>query len=287
VGIVPAENSIDRYQREGARLRGLIDELLPSGWEWPGKRVLDFGCGSSRVLRHFASEAGEAEFYGCDLDKPSIAWNTANLSPPFRFFANHPTPPLPLAEGLLDLVWAMSVFTHIGDGWSAWLTEIHRVLSPGGLLIASFLGDGMWPDLVGEPYNEDAVGITVLRPWEGPEAWVFHSEWWLREHWGRAFEVLTVRRPPVTDDGSSEITHSYIVLRRREGVITQAELERIDPTEHREIAGLQTALRMARSEQLLLAGLLRTLVRRQERSALGRTKQGLVRVRHALQQRQP
>jgi SAM-dependent methyltransferase len=283
IGIVPSGDPLDWYVREGARLRGLIDELLPPGWDWEGKRALDFGCGSGRVLRHFATEASRAEFYGCDVDEPSIAWDTASLSPPFRFFLNTLMPPLELADGSLDLIWAMSVFTHISDTWSAWLLELHRVLSPGGILIASYLGEGVWPDLVQEPYREDEVGMAVLRLWEEHDAWVFHSEWWLREHWGRAFDVLAVRRPSARRDGSPEVTHSYIVLRRREHPPTRAELERIDPAEPREIAGLQTALRLARSEQMLLAGLLRTLVSRGERTPLDRAKRGVGRMRHPLQ----
>jgi SAM-dependent methyltransferase len=171
-----------------------------------------------------------------------------HLRPPFQFFVNGIAPPLSLPAGSLDLVYAMSVFTHIADGWSAWLAEMHRLLAPGGTLIASYLGEGMWEALVGEPYREAEAGMTVMHHWEGPGAWVFHSEWWLREHWGRAFEVLDVRRPPRAPDGSSQITHSYVVLRRREVDISEADLERIDAADPREVAGLQTSLRLARNE---------------------------------------
>lgn len=280
VGSVPGQDPLDWYLREGARLRDLIEELLPSGWDWTGKRALDFGCGSARVLRHFASQTGVAEFHGCDIDRPTIAWNSARLSPPFHFFVNELTPPLALGDGSCDLIWAMSVFTHIADAWSAWLLEMHRLLAPGGILIASFLGEGMWPGLVGEPYREDEVGMTVLHHWEGPDSWVFHSEWWLREHWGRAFDVLTVRRPPIGPAGSPEITHSYIVLRRCPGTVTQAELERVSPGEEREIAGLQTALRLALSEQTLLA--LRADAASPSPSQLARVRRGLRRLRNGV-----
>jgi len=56
------------------------------------------------------------------------------------------------------------VFTHI-ENWSPWLLEMHRVLKPDGILIASFLGEGMWAPLVREPYREAEVGMTVLRHW--------------------------------------------------------------------------------------------------------------------------
>jgi SAM-dependent methyltransferase len=253
VGTVDGAEPMEFYLQEGSRLRGVIEELLPNDWSWEDKRVLDFGCGSARVLRHFAVEAGRGAFWGCDIDRASIEWDRANLSPPFHFFENGIAPPLPQAAGSFDLIWAMSVFTHIGDQWSDWLAEMHRLLAPEGVLIASFLGEGMWEPLVGEPYREDEVGMSVLHHWTGPDAWVFHSEWWLREHWGRAFDVLDVRRPPRTEDGSPQITHSYIALQRREVEIDKDELERTTADEPRELAGLQTSLRLARDELASLA----------------------------------
>jgi SAM-dependent methyltransferase len=253
VGTVEGSDPMRFYLDEGQRLRGVIEELLADDWSWAGKRVLDFGCGSARVLRHFAGEAQHGEFWGCDIDEASIAWDKANLSPPFQFFQNPLSPPLHRQDGSLDLIWAMSVFTHIAERWSDWLLEMHRLLAPGGLLIASFLGDGMWSPLVGEPYREDEVGMSVLHQWEGPDAWVFHSEWWLRLHWGRAFDVLKIRRAPLEPDGSPQITHSYIAVRKREVEISKTELERIDPAEPRELAGLQTSLRLAQREMAALA----------------------------------
>jgi SAM-dependent methyltransferase len=253
VGTVEGAEPFRFYLDEGSRLHDLITELLPAGWDWEGKRALDFGCGSARVLRHFASEAARGTLWGCDIDAASIAWDAQNLSPPFQFFRNGLAPPLTLPPRSLDLIWAMSVFTHITDSWSDWLAEMHRLLAPGGVLVASFLGEGMWPALVGEPYVEDEVGMTVMHHWEGPDAWVFHSEWWLREHWGRGFDVLSVRRPPLTADATSQITHSYIAVQRRDVAVSSAELERIDPAEPRELAGVSTSLRIARTEQATLA----------------------------------
>ena len=113
--------------------------MLPPGWTWDGKRVLDFGCGVGRILRHFAPEAGVAEIVGCDIDEPSINWLDRHLSPPFRVFVNGEAPPLGQPDSSFDLVYAMSVFTHITDDWSSWLLELHRILKPDGWLIASIL----------------------------------------------------------------------------------------------------------------------------------------------------
>ena len=132
VGPGESEDPIEAYLREGAAVRERIERLLPRDWSWAGKRVLDFGCGSARVLRQFLREAEQAEFWGSDIDAPSIAWVQANLSPPLRVFDNAFAPPLPLNDGYFDLVYATSVFTHIGDLWSDWLLELHRILAPGG-----------------------------------------------------------------------------------------------------------------------------------------------------------
>ncbi|MBV9916449.1 MAG: class I SAM-dependent methyltransferase [Solirubrobacterales bacterium] len=267
VGTVEGADPVEFYLGEGARLRGVTEEMLPADWHWDGKRVLDFGCGAARVLRQFATEAERGVFWGCDIDTESIVWDQANLTPPFHFFQNAITPPLSLSSQSLDVIIAMSVFTHIGELWSDWLLELHRLLDDGGILIASFLGAGIWEGLVLEEYREDEIGMSVLHGWEGPDAWVFHSEWWLREHWGRGFDVIGVKPPPRAPDGSAQVTHSYIALRTRPVQLSKAELERIVPGDAREVAGLQTSLRLAQRESSELAARLpspsrRELVRR-------------------------
>lgn len=248
VGVAAGVDPMRFYLDEGARLRRLVDELLPADWQWDGKRVLDFGCGSARVLRHFAPEAAHADFVGCDIDAPSIEWAKGHLSPPFRFFRNQEAPPLGLDPASLDVIVAMSVFTHITDRWADWLAEMHRLLAHDGLLLASFLGAGMWEALVQDEYREDEMGMAVSRAWDEPYAWVFHSEWWLREHWGRGFEVVRIERPAISAGGRTEVTHSYILGRKRDGQPNREVFERIDPREQRELAGLQTSLRLARRD---------------------------------------
>jgi SAM-dependent methyltransferase len=232
------------------------------------------GVDRPAVLRHFLTEAQRAEFWGCDIDGPSIEWVKANLCPPLHCFQDAPDPPLALEGDSFDLIWATSVFTHI-DSWAPWLLDMHRILKPGGTLIASFLGEGMWEAMVGEPYREDEIGMTVRKHWTKQDA-CFHSEWWLREHWGRAFEIVSVTRPPRMVDGSPQITHSYITVHKLPRELTPAELERCDPAERRELAALRTNVRLLRDEvdelaetpvTPMSASLLREILRR---SALAR-----------------
>jgi SAM-dependent methyltransferase len=242
---------LEVYEQVGRMLRGAVEDLLPQDWSWHDKRVLDFGCGSARMLRHFLGEAEQAEFWGCDIDGPSIAWMQENLCPPLHCFRNDPEPPLPFEGSYFDLIWATSVFTHIADRWSGWLLELQRLLAPGGLLFATYHGELIWDAYLEEPYPEDEVGMAVVEHWHswdrcGPM--VFHSEWWIRAHWGRAFEVLKIRRPRPSGDGPPAMWHTLVLARRRPVQLSPDELERPEPDEPRELEALRTNLRLVQGE---------------------------------------
>src|SRR5581483_8442206 len=56
---------------------------------------------------------------------------------------------------------------------------------------------GQWNGEVftGEAWDEARVGMNVLRPdqaWDDGGPVVLMSDWWVRAHWGRAFEILSV-----------------------------------------------------------------------------------------------
>lgn len=94
-------------------------------------RILDFGCGCGRTLRHFAPTPVD----GCDVDALAIAWMKRNIAAE-RFAANRFDPPLPWFESAFDLVYSISIFTHLDEtSQRDWLREIARVLKPGGHLL--------------------------------------------------------------------------------------------------------------------------------------------------------
>jgi SAM-dependent methyltransferase len=127
VGRIDDRDIAAAYDAIGRHSRARIERLLPADWSWEGRRVLDFGCGAGRTLRHFLDEAEHAEFHGCDIDDRSIAWLSENLSPPFHVFQNGESPGLPSPDRFFDVAYALSVFTHLGDHWADWLLELRRV----------------------------------------------------------------------------------------------------------------------------------------------------------------
>jgi SAM-dependent methyltransferase len=226
VGKIDDPDVVAAYEAIGHRCRERIERLLPAHWSWDGKRVLDFGCGAGRTLRHFLDEAERAEFYGCDIDRPSVAWLTNHFSPPLHAFESEETPSLPQPDQFFDLVYSLSVFTHLTDHWAGWLLELHRVLKPDGLLFATFLNEGLWSDFGRGAWEEERVGMNVIKkwnPWESGGPIVFHSEWWIREHWGRVFDVLFLERH---DPAEAPRGQGAALLRRRPVQLDSGDLER-------------------------------------------------------------
>lgn len=230
-----ADDPTSLYEAIG---RGTMLDLLaalPDGYSLEGRRLLDFGCGAGRTLRHFVAAEAGAELWGCDIDRPSIEWLEQNMSPPLNVFANAEVPPLDQPDGKFDLIFCVSVFTHLTRHWAEWLLEMHRLLKPGGLLLATYMGRGFSEEIAREPWDEDRVGMMVLAPgqsWDKGGPMVFHSPWWLHAHWGRAFEVLSLSEAgfalPEADHGQG-----LAVLRRKEVELSPADLERLsdDPRE--------------------------------------------------------
>lgn len=108
----------------------LADAQIPTGG-----RILDFGCSSGRVIRVVRAYRPDLDCHGCDPNEGAIRWASNNL-PDISFAVSPLRPPLPLAASSFDCVFAVSVWSHFGPAAAkAWLTEMHRLLKPGGVLI--------------------------------------------------------------------------------------------------------------------------------------------------------
>jgi SAM-dependent methyltransferase len=164
------------------------------------ERVLDFGCGVGRVLRSMP-DVTPAALFGCDAKQEFVDWCSGNLAFA-HIVANGENPPLPFPNDHFDLVYAVSVLTHLDEAHQdRWLEEWNRVLKPGGGIIATFKGG------TGEQYGEDTSpehralvaanrGLLFMKTgyWNGvfPDFYetTYHSIDYVRAHWGRNFEVL-------------------------------------------------------------------------------------------------
>lgn len=123
----------------------------------PDERVLDVGCGIGRMavpLTRYLSDQGS--YKGFDVFPEGIGWCQENITPRcpnFRFqvadIKNKEYNPsgrfaaseyrFPYEDASFDFVLLTSVFTHLlPDEVENYLSEIGRVLAPGGRCLASF-----------------------------------------------------------------------------------------------------------------------------------------------------
>ena len=100
--------------------------------------VLDFGCGCGRVMWHVKRRHPSWTIVGRDIDAEAIAWCRQHLHGVGDFETNAHWPPTSLESASFDLIYAISVFTHLGEDMQfAWLNELRRLARPGALLLLS------------------------------------------------------------------------------------------------------------------------------------------------------
>jgi SAM-dependent methyltransferase len=245
-----ADAPADVFEQRGKEQWALVRSLLPGDMTLLGRRVLDFGCGAGRMLKAAVADQPDAEFWGCDIDRESVEWLARDLDGRAHVFLTRDRPPLPVPDGHFHLIYAFSVFTHLVDRWSDWLLDLHRALDPSGLLIATVIGPGRHSSLNDEPVAEDLIGMNVLAPsnsWDAGGPLVLHSEWWLRAHWGRAFEILELRAGD-QEHSPPQYGQAVVVMRKRPGSFSSELLEQPEADEPREIAALRQNVASLRRE---------------------------------------
>lgn len=105
------------------------------------KTILDWGCGCGRVIGFFEKFSGIARMCGCDVDAEAIAWCKENLKP-IEFSAIPFSPPTSYPDQAFDLIISFSVLTHLSvEDQAGWLSEMRRILAPGGLFLATVHGE--------------------------------------------------------------------------------------------------------------------------------------------------
>lgn len=106
----------------------------------PHSPVLEWGCGSGRTLRWLASYPGwRANYHGCDTDEEAVTWLSQGGR--FRVLVVGSEPPLPYANQMFGSAFSLSMLTRIRpESHRQWLTELHRIVAPGGLVYVTTHG---------------------------------------------------------------------------------------------------------------------------------------------------
>ena len=180
------------------------------------KSVMDFGCATGRVVRHFAAHSDIPEIWGTDINQRHVRWLYEHLPMNVKPVFNHCIPTLPIPDSSVDIITAFSVFTHIDTFETHWLAELSRIMSDDGMCYLTVHNEATWKVLEKERDNEKnrliqsiaridpdfkaqlaqpmPEGRKIYRFTEsGPyRAQVFHSNSYLRNVWGRFFNIEAI-----------------------------------------------------------------------------------------------
>jgi SAM-dependent methyltransferase len=162
-------------------------------------RILDWGCSSGRVIRWFGDVRARTELVGTDINDVAVRWCQKNL-PLASFRTNRHRPPLPFPDEHFDLVYGISVLTHLDQDFErAWLAEIWRVSRPEALILLSVHGED-WAEHSLDPAELAEFGRRgFLYKRAGPGSieglpdfyqLAFHSRRYIERTWARLFDVL-------------------------------------------------------------------------------------------------
>lgn len=132
----------DKYYDESLGTTKWLITCLQKDIELKNKSILDWGCGAGRILRHLPALVGnECKYYGTDYNEKSIVWCTANL-PGIEFNHNSMEPQLPYADNSMDVIYGLSVLTHLSETMHyGWYKELNRVLKQGGIMLFTTQGN--------------------------------------------------------------------------------------------------------------------------------------------------
>jgi SAM-dependent methyltransferase len=136
---IPAIPKMNEYYEDlWARLP---EELELPDWELrraflldgirPGDRVLDLGSGAGDFTAEIARSG--ARPVGLEVAKAALD-RARNRHPALDFRLAPIDGPLPLEDGGFEVVWSSEVIEHVADT-ARWLSEVRRVLIPGGRLL--------------------------------------------------------------------------------------------------------------------------------------------------------
>lgn len=207
------------FKLGGLAMAAVFQEALAAhAGSRPPANLLDWGCGCGRLLGFAVATWGIPDVQGCDIDGEAVAWCAAHY--PGQRFARIPEmPPTAYPTGTFESVIGFSVFTHLTRPvQEAWLSELHRIMASGGLLLATVHGDFAARVAFGEDaprrlrsgiYDEIPDGALVGVASAGYYRGTYQTRAYTLDRWSRLFEILEYREQGIGNH------QDLVVMRKR------------------------------------------------------------------------
>jgi SAM-dependent methyltransferase len=137
-----SSHSVRHYFESGIRTATPVLAAAAAGGLDLRKRlqVLDFGCGVARQIVQIQRSHPHFVMHACDVNGGAVAY-VKKTFPEVTAYTNLFSPPLRYESKQLDLVYSVSIFSHLTVAdQERWLTELSRVVRPGGVLCLTVMG---------------------------------------------------------------------------------------------------------------------------------------------------
>jgi SAM-dependent methyltransferase len=154
----------EKYFVGGKETAQWIVDLATPFVDLQNATILDWGCGPARVVRHLKELiAGNCAVFGTDYNKKTIHWCKKNIEN-VVFEENDVNPPTVFDNEKFDLMYGISIFTHLSEeNHHLWFSELLRISKKGGVLILTTHGDAFAAKLTDDEKIIFAKNEMVIR----------------------------------------------------------------------------------------------------------------------------
>jgi SAM-dependent methyltransferase len=201
-------DELGRLQKARKTVAVILDVLRVAGVDPRSVRLLDIGCSTGILTRHYAEFFGRV--VGIDIDDGAVEWARLNRGAYNVTYQVGDSMELPYLTGEFDLVTCTHIYEHVPDA-QRMIDEIYRVLRPGGLCYFAAenrlrVWDGHYNLPLVTMLPRPLANVYVRVTGRGQRRYETHRTVWGLKRLVRAFEISDYTRAVVRDPKRFEAT---------------------------------------------------------------------------------
>lgn len=201
-------DELGRLQKARKTVAVILDVLKQDGIDPATARLLDIGCSTGILTRHYAEFFGKV--VGIDIDDGAVEWARRNRAVANVSYRVADSMNLPFLTGEFDLVTCTHIYEHVPDA-QRMLDEIRRVLRPGGVCYFAAenrlrVWDGHYNLPLVTVLPKPVANIYVRVTGRGERRYETHRTEWGLKRLVRGFDVTDYTRAVVRDPRKFDAT---------------------------------------------------------------------------------